>query len=142
VDRRQAMPGLPTIEPNTRQVEVNRLRMSDPEYRLDERGRAVVIASIRETCTFRGWGLLAAHVRTDHVHVVVYAKANPESVVRDLKVYASRRLNQVGPRVEKRWTRRASTRWLQSRESVLAAVRYVVEGQGAPMSLFVADELP
>ncbi|HPT26010.1 MAG TPA: transposase [Bryobacteraceae bacterium] len=115
--------------------------MTIAAYELNEGDRAVVIASIRETCAYHGWGLLAAHVRTEHVHVVVYAEVNPESVVRDLKTYASRRLNERGPRVEKRWTRRASTRWLKTRESVLAAIRYVAEEQGNPMALHVSDDL-
>jgi REP element-mobilizing transposase RayT len=40
--------------------------------------------------------LLAAHVRTNHIHVVVEADLRPERVMNDLKPYASRYLNQLG----------------------------------------------
>jgi len=141
VDRRQAMRGQPTIEPNEGRVARNRLRMTNPECRLDNDDRATVLWAIRETSAFRGWGLLAAHVRTEHVHVVVHAEASPESVVRDLKSYASRRLNRSGRWLDRRWTRGASTRWLKTRESVRAAVRYVVDEQGEPMAVYVSEDL-
>ncbi|MBA3973042.1 MAG: hypothetical protein C0504_02350 [Candidatus Solibacter sp.] len=135
------MRGQPTIEPDEGRVERNRLRMTGSEFKLDNDDRVTVLSAIRDTCAFRSWGLLAAHVRTDHVHVVVYAEASPEMVVRDLKSYASRRLNRVGQWLDRRWTRRASTRWLKTRESVLAAVRYVADEQGEPMAVYVSEEL-
>ena len=116
-------------------------RMADPAFVLDAEARGLVLVSIRETCAWRGWGLLAAHVRTEHVHVVVEAEVAAEAVVRDLKAYASRRLNAQGPVRERRWTRRASTVPLASGEAVRAAVRYVVERQGEAMAVFLAEEL-
>src|ERR1700676_3532539 len=43
----------------------------------------------------RCWSLLAAHVRTNHVHVVVQAEVQPEKVMNDFKSYASRSLNRL-----------------------------------------------
>src|SRR3954453_10852135 len=43
----------------------------------------------------RGWNLLAAHVRSNHVHTVVEAEAEPERVMNDFKAYASRRINRM-----------------------------------------------
>jgi len=37
----------------------------------------------------------------------------------------------------KRWARHGSTRWLHGRDSVTAAIRYVVEKQGEAMAVFV-----
>ena len=42
-------------------------------------------------CVRRGWSLLAAHVRSNHVHTVVEAEVPPERVMGDFKTYASRR---------------------------------------------------
>ncbi len=89
----------------------------------------------------RDWSLLAAHVRTSHVHVVVDADTRPERVMNDLKSYASRCLNRMGQddAGRKRWARHGSTRWLWSRQNVAAAIRYVVDEQGDPMAVFQAE---
>jgi hypothetical protein len=39
----------------------------------------------------------------------------------------------------KRWARHGSTRWLWKDQDVQDAIRYVVEEQGEPMAVFVAD---
>ena len=82
---------------------------------------------------------MAAHVRANHVHIVVEANAMPEKVMRDLKAYASRRLDGSGldPQSRKRWARHGSTSYLWKPEQVSAAVRYVLEGQGEAMEVFV-----
>ena len=84
---------------------------------------------------------MAAYVRTTHVHVVVEAEVRPEKVMNDFKSYASRGLNRlgaVGPD-RKRWARHGSTRWLWKDQDVREAIRYVVEEQGEPMAVFLAD---
>jgi len=98
---------------------------------------------LREVCKYRGWGLLAAHVRTNHVHAVVEAEVAPEKVLTDFKAYASRGLNRLGTAGSdrRRWARHGSTRWLWKDEDVREAVRYVVEEQGEPMAVFVAEEI-
>jgi REP element-mobilizing transposase RayT len=100
------------------------------------------LTSLLERCRERRWTLLAAHVRANHVHLVVEAEARPERVMNDLKSYASRCLNRMGldEPSRKRWARHGSTRWLWKRENVSAAIRYVVEGQGDPMAVFEATE--
>ena len=100
--------------------------------------RDVVLTSLRERCAERRWSLWAAHVRTNHVHLVVEAEAHPERIMNDLKSFASRCLNQKGldEPDRKRWARHGSTRWLWKRDEVSAAIRYVVDGQGDPMSVF------
>ena len=110
---------------------------------LDEAGRAAVLEAIRKHCGYRSWNLLAAHVRTNHVHVVVEAEARPERIMNEFKSYASRELNGLGPHGpnHKRWARHGSTRWLWKDEDVRHALQYVIEGQGEPMALFVAKEL-
>ena len=103
-----------------------------------DRSRRETVASLLERCSERHWGLLAAHVRTNHVHIVVEAEARPERVMNDLKSYASRCLNRMGldEPARKRWARHGSTQWLWKRENVSAAIRYVVDEQGDPMAVF------
>ena len=117
--------------------------MTQPTYAMDQPRREVVLASIVDRCTERGWSLLTAHVRENHVHVVIAADVAPERIMNDLKSYASRLLNRRGLDTpdRKRWARHGSTRWLYGRDNVAAAIRYVVEKQGEPMAVFVADDL-
>jgi REP element-mobilizing transposase RayT len=116
--------------------------MDQPAYAMDQNRREAVLASLRERCSERRWSLLAAHVRTNHVHLVVEAEARPERVMNDLKSYASRCLNRLGldGPSRKRWARHGSTRWLWKRENVSAAVRYAIDVQGEPMAVFEATE--
>ena len=101
-----------------------------------------VLAAIQEVCTYRGWCLLAAHVRTTNVHTVVEAEVPPERVMGDFKAYASRYLNRM--RLDgsdrKLWTRHGSTRWLWKPQHISAAIQYVVAEQGEAMVVFQSDE--
>jgi REP element-mobilizing transposase RayT len=94
-------------------------------------------------CGHRGWSLLAAHVRSTHVHTVVDAEVPPEQVMSTFKAYASRRLNRTGldEPDRRRWAHHGSTRWRWNPEHVSAALQYVVDEQGEPMSVFAAQEL-
>jgi len=116
--------------------------MLDEPYLLDQTGREVVLAALRQHCAYRGWNLLAAHVRLTHVHAIVEAEIRPERIMNEFKAYASRELNRVesGPG-RKRWARHGSTRWLWKDQDVMRAVQYVIDQQGEPMALFVATAL-
>ena len=61
----------------------------------------------------------------------------------EFKSYASRELNRLTRDVpeRKRWARHGSTRWLWKDEDVRQALRYVIDEQGEPMALFIAEEL-
>jgi REP element-mobilizing transposase RayT len=115
--------------------------MQQPPYRLDRESRTAVLSALRGHCLHRGWSLLAAHVRTNHVHAIVEADVRPGKVMNELKSYASRELNRLD-RDEpdrKRWARHGSTRWLWNDEDVQQALQYVVEEQGEPMAFFTAE---
>jgi REP element-mobilizing transposase RayT len=118
-------------------------RMLQPPYLLDDQRRAVVLKAIRQHCEYRGWNLLAAHVRNNHVHAVLEADVAPEKIVTEFKAYASRELNRLGYDApdRKRWARHGSTRWLFKDQDVRDAIHYVIEEQGQPMALFLAETL-
>lgn len=69
--------------------------MDQAPYLMDATRRAVVLAALLERCQQQHWGLLAAHVRTSHVHVVVEGEIRPDRIMNGLKSYASRCLNRV-----------------------------------------------
>lgn len=115
--------------------------MDQLPYHLDGFRRDAVLEAIQDVCAHRSWTLLAAHVRSNHVHTVVEAEVPPERIMNDFKAYASRHLNRM--RLEepgrKRWARHGSTRWLWKPQHVSAAIQYVVAEQGDAMSVFEAQ---
>ncbi len=104
-------------------------------YLLDEPRRRIALSAIREICGRKGWALHAAHVRTNHIHLIVSASGSPERVMNDVKAAISRRLNQAFPHEQGlvRWTRHGSTRYLWSEEVVAEKVHYVLHEQGKPL---------
>jgi REP element-mobilizing transposase RayT len=138
VDREHSLYGSRLLAIDAERVSAERELMDQPSYALDKDRRAAVLRALQEVCSHRGWSLLAAHVRSTHVHAVVEADARPEKVMNGLKSYASRGLNRlcVDDTSRKRWARHGSTRWLWNRKEVSAAIRYVIEGQGDPMAVF------
>jgi REP element-mobilizing transposase RayT len=138
VDREHNVRGTPHLEVNSARAAAEGKRMDQAPYTLDQTSRDVVLEAIQEVCGQRGSSLLAAHVRSTHVHSVVQAEVPPERVVNDFKAYASRRLNRM--RLDepdrKRWARHGSTRFLWKAEYVLAAIQYVVDEQRDVMSVF------
>lgn len=142
VDPRHNLPGTPLVNPNKMRAKVERQKMDQPPFLLDAQGRASVLGTLHDVCTNRGWTLFAAHVRTNHVHVVVEATAVPEKVMNAFKAYASRRLNRASDCeiARKRWSRHGSTRWLWNDRDVRAAIQYLAEEQGEPMAVFVLQD--
>jgi REP element-mobilizing transposase RayT len=129
------------VETNPKRVLAEWQLMDQPPYVMDPSRREAVLTAVLERCTDRRWRLLAAHVRSNQVHVVE-GDARPERIMNDLKSYASRCLNDVGlddPH-RKRWAPHASARWLWKPQSVSAAIRYVVDAQGDRMAVFEAIE--
>ncbi len=133
VDRRTggARPGSERLERYARE------RLVDPPYRLDDCASQAVLHVVQEVCAFRKWRLLAAHVRMTHVHCVVDDLTDPSRAMADLKAYATRALN-LKDGARKRWSRHGSAVPLWDSAAIEAAVRYVVEGQGSPMAVYVS----
>jgi hypothetical protein len=138
VDREHNQPGAAFLAPDAEKRRAHEERMDQPAYHLDQDRRNLVLQSIGEVCRLRGWLLLAAHVRTTHVHVVVTASCPPEKVMNDFKAYASRALNAaaIDEPNRKRWSRHGSTRYLNDEESVANAVDYTLRRQGEPMTVY------
>lgn len=116
--------------------------MVQEPYELDRPRRELVLMSLRETCVCRNWKLLAAHVRSNQVHVVVDAADRPEKVLNAFKAYASRKLNEAAldSADRRRWSRHGSTRYLWKREQVEAAIVYAVDAQGESMAVDVNED--
>ncbi|HZH83321.1 MAG TPA: transposase [Phototrophicaceae bacterium] len=140
VDRDKNQFGSPKPEENKAKEAEARTKMAQEAYWLDATRRQVLLDSLREVCANRGWALLAAHVRTSHVHIVVGADETPERTMSVFKAYASRALNAAGldSPERRRWARHGSTRHLYTKDAITAAVHYVVCEQGEPMAVYCA----
>ena len=141
VDRHHNLVGSRLLEPDGERVIAERRAMLENPYVLDEAARTVVLAAVQKHGAYRGWSLLAAHVRSNHVHIVVEAEAQPERIMNEFKSYASRELNQLtseGPD-RKRWARHGGTRWLWKDEDVRKALQYVIDEQGEPTFAAMVD---
>jgi REP element-mobilizing transposase RayT len=116
-------------------VTMDRNMVSEP-FILNGNQRAIVERSIRDVCAFRGYGLSAVNVRTNHAHVVVSAAAPPNPIMRALKANATRELRNaklVEPN-QRIWSRGGSTRYLWKPQNIERAINYTLYGQG--------DDLP
>ena len=142
VDRDHNLHGTPFLSPNPARVRSETRRAKQKPHILDRSGRTRVLEALREMCSHRGWTLLAVHVRTQHVHMVLSAEEAPEKVLQDAKKYSSRALNRAGREEldQRRWTRHGSTRYLWKPESVGAAIHYVAREQGEPMAVWEQPE--
>ena len=142
VDRKHNVPGTPSLTAAPERAAAAASQMDQAPYYLDQVRRGAVLEAVQEVCVHRGWGLLAAHVRSSHIHIVVEAEVPPERVMIDLKAYASRRLNRM--RLDepnrKRWARHGSTRWLWQPQHVSAAIEYVVAEQGDAMAVYMSHD--
>jgi REP element-mobilizing transposase RayT len=137
-DRRHNRYGAPLAKENQRLFTAELRLMGQPGYQMDEPRRHAVLEGIIHRCNQADWSLIAAHVRTNHVHIIVQAENLPEFLMTRLKSAASRCLNERGfdDKTRKRWARHGSTRTLFDHDSVREAIRYVLDSQGDVMSTY------
>ncbi len=137
VDREHKEFGASFVPPSDHRAERSRGGMAQPAYVMGPAERTVVCDAIVATCVERGWRLLAAHVRSNHVHVVVTADRDAGRVMADLKARASRALTRagLGDADRRRWTRHGSTLHLFDAATVADKVDYTLHCQGVPMAV-------
>jgi REP element-mobilizing transposase RayT len=118
-------------------------RMKEDACRLDDEQRLVVEKTITDHCRIRGWELHAVNCRSNHVHVVVSANRDPDTVCEQFKAWCTRRLKELElarrvvsgvaeatcPIRENWWTEKGSRRLLWDEENLEAAIQYVRDRQ-------------
>jgi REP element-mobilizing transposase RayT len=111
-----------------------------PTVRFNGEDAECLLTQFHETARVRGWLLVAVAIMANHVHIVLGVPDDPDpaALLRDLKSYGSRRLNQCGTRSHARtwWTQSGSKRKLSDEAAVLAAVDYVRQ-QEHPLVVWV-----
>ena len=101
--------------------------MNESPFVLSQEGGRIGRETVVAHTEFRRWELLVVNVRTNHVHLVVSARLDPEADMGQYKAWASRRLREAGL-LEGRtrvWTPHGSTKYLWNIEDTRAAVHYV-----------------
>jgi len=136
VDRLHNVPATPMVGPDVDRERFERRLSSRAAVTLGTEERFLVLRSICRYALKRNWLLYAAHIRSNHVHVVVEADVAPEKVMAQLKAAASGTLNRCGQPRDKRWAYHGSTRYLWQPHQVSAAVDYVLNQQGRPMAIY------
>jgi REP element-mobilizing transposase RayT len=138
VDREHNQHGMPFVEPDASCEAEAREKMKQPPYTMRADEREIVRDAIVELCREKGWQLLAVHVRSNHVHVVVSVDRDAGRVMADIKARASRELTRRGfaDAKRKRWTRHGSTLHLFDEATVAEKIDYTLNRQGAPMAFY------
>ena len=103
-----------------------------PPVVLPAEERIVVMKTLAEVCGYRAWVLLAAHVRTNHVHVVITTTDPVARVLGDLKAWSTRRVIEARHRSPgtRLWARGGSVRHLWTQKAVAEACFYVLQERG------------
>ena len=116
-------------------------RLRGRPIRLTQPQAEIVLHQMHQTIAYRGWQLHAAAVMATHVHVVVEVAGDPDpaGILKSLKGYASRALNQKWqqPANGTWWTESGSRRVLKSSDAIIAAAEYVRD-QEFPLARWVA----
>ena len=113
-----------------------RKRLTEDPLTLDDQQRAIVEATVRRHCEIRHWYVHAVACRTNHVHVVVTAKVDPEIIMDQFKAWCTRHLKRrdadrepARPVRQNWWTQRGSKRFINDNEGLEGAIKYVLEEQ-------------
>ncbi|PQO47491.1 transposase [Blastopirellula marina] len=103
--------------------------MNAEEVRLNSQQRIIAEQAIRDHCQFRNWQLFAVNCRSNHVHAVVSADLHPKEVLRQLKAWATRRLNEADSPQDAWWAEKGSIRYLNSEAALEGGIVYVRDAQ-------------
>jgi REP element-mobilizing transposase RayT len=120
-------PGL-IQKPNPTLQIAARNRMKEPPVILNSHFRQVVAETISQTCDIRDWTIHALAVQSNHVHVVICTpNTAPKQAMGVLKANSSRVLNKKTHCQNRKrwWTEGGSVRYLNTKNTVLAAIEYV-----------------
>ena len=138
VDRNHNEFATSRIKPNLGLQKAMQNSCTEDIFLLNAMQRKTVLQSIIDTCRFANWHLHAAHVRSNHMHIVLQTQKEPEQAMVSIKAYATRYLKKQNPELTRKkfWSLGESTGYIFRPEFISAAVRYTLEDQGEPMAFY------
>ena len=143
VDKGHNQYGSAFVSPNSGLHKKVQAFLKNPPVILEKIIREVVLEAVLRVCGFRGWVAHAIHVRSNHIHIVVSGDAEPESMMRDFKAYATRTIKKNSNNqalIRKYWSRHGSTKYLWTKENLVSSVEYVKNKQAKKMSLWIKGD--
>ncbi|MBN9656928.1 MAG: hypothetical protein J0H49_02045 [Acidobacteria bacterium] len=107
-------------------------------YLLGKPHRKLILETIRKTCESRNYELLAAHIRTTHLHVILDAPSDPAGSMGTLKLECTKALKaaNLATAADRIWANYGHIRILKSPYAITKAINYVLQGQGPPMETY------
>ena len=103
---------------------------------LNQSDREIVLEAIIKHCEIKQWKLFAAHIRTNHVHIVVRSDATKKQIMNQLKAWSTRNLRKQKTFPMKIWTTGGSAIALYSPEKLSQKISYTLEQQGQKMEFY------
>ena len=143
VDPKHNVYDTPRIKPNSSLHRAMADECLEDKFIMDKAYRKTVLKSIVDTCHYYRWHLDAAHIRSNHVHVILRSVAAKEDVRGKLKTYATRYLKKHHPELlvrKKFWSDGGSDRNIWASEFLFATMYYVIEQQGEKMALYYTED--
>lgn len=138
VDRNHNIFCTPRINENTSFNNAMRKQCSEDPFLLNASQRKIVLQSILKTCEYTQWHLYAAHVRSNHLHVILKALIPPEKIVVSMKAYATRDLKQSNPTLNRKyfWAKGGSTKYIFQSSDLFRTIQYTINEQGKEMAFY------
>lgn len=139
VSRQRNQFNTPAITPWEPLCNAMRAQMNEAELILNEAQCKTVLQSVINTCQYNHWKLYAAHVRTNHIHIVLASTMIKEKTLTKLKCYATKDLKKYHPEFIHRkhfWSRHGSTKNIWAPATLFPVLYYVIKQQGSPIALF------
>ena len=139
VDSKNNVVGKPRIAPNAALHRAMKSSALESELILNAAQRETVLKSIIDTCQYNHWTLFAAHVRTNHIHIVLQSNKSAEQTMGKIKCYATRDLKKHHVELSTRnafWGYHGSTDNIWGPEELFQRLYYTVVEQGKPMALW------
>jgi REP element-mobilizing transposase RayT len=133
----------PFITPNDKLQQNMRNHMTESAFQLTASQQHTVLHAIIDTCQYNHWILYAAHVRIEHVHLVLQSSTTKEETQKIIKTYATKYLKKQHHELVHRehiWSRHGSTKNIWASVDLFPALYYVVKKQGEPMALFYDEK--
>jgi REP element-mobilizing transposase RayT len=144
VDHEHNIRGTAYLPPDALRFEAERTLMRSPRFALTDEMRQVADPALYATADEAGWRILAANVRSTHVHVVVdcRAKVSPEDAMTAFKSRITKELGIAGlvgedPDV---WAEHGSTRWINHAAGLYGAIAYVNEWQSGKKKEWLEEQ--
>ena len=132
--------GTPTIPPNKNLNTYQQKLCKFSQMILNKHQRTITLNAIIETCHHSNWLLYAAHVRTNHVHLLCKSDKSAEKTLAKIKAYSTRALNRHY-NTRPYWAKHGSTRYLFLESSIINVANYIVNEQGSQFACYCNSNL-